>query len=466
MRALVWAIGPADLSVNGAVLEMNGAPRSAGNAVLAKYQEQPDVLRVPALDATIRYLRDVGQPPHQVILVVTDQPDGASGREQDTCALGTVVDKYLREQYDFQKPPRTWRLRCPGSSLDDVSREMTTWLGALDREYDAVYLVMNLAVAAIATALLLGALDMCPDRLGALDVLADGEVRPMDIVRKVRVGAHCRDIRTALLHGRFGAAHDLVPRDAEEIGLPGYAHRTLLAVLESADQRLRFDLDGARQSLAKARREAALPAHLYQQVTTLRRWLPENDDPAALLRELYYNADQQLRHAEYADFVLRLFNFQQAALRQTAEKGGVRFIRKGEYLDPAWLQTHPRFEEFAACWPSPGGGKGVRLDEGRATGPVLLCLAGHLHVERRIPRDILDAALCIQSVVDLRNRCFAAHDFGQVTWEDIATRLKGDRRDILDVMWVLYAGATGQDIGRDPFDGTAHLSEMLLKVTA
>lgn len=459
----MWAVGPDDLTLDGLpAAKHERTPRTFGTELLKRYEDIRAALQVPPLDEAIAYLRDVGEPAHQVVLVVTDQPEGSPGFEQDTFTFGPLIERYVGEHYRLERKVRIRRLRCGDTSIDEVGREVDAWLGAWRREYDSMSFLVNLAVPAVSTALLLGCLDSCPDKTTALDRSTPRHVRPMDVVRRVRISSRRRDVCTAIEHGRFGAALNLLG-DEEDVGVPGYIYRTLHAALESADQRLRFDLESARRTLAAARKESELPQDLYQEVVEIQGGLPLRDDSAGLLRELYHNAIEKLRHGEYADFILRLFNFQQAALRRAAEQRGVRFVRRGEYLDPSWLDAHPQFVAFAGSWKSPDGSTDLRLDGGRATGLLLLCLTSYLQSERSLTREILQAAEGILSVVELRNRCFAAHDFAQVSLQDITGRFGASTRDLVDAMWVLYAGASGQSVGPDPFTQTINLCQRLLQ---
>jgi hypothetical protein len=314
----------------------------------------------------------------------------------------------------------------------------------------------------MSTAMILCALQFCPDKVTPLYAPLGEDVRPTNVLQHTRAAQRRRDLCTAVEHGRFAAAVPLVPERAEQLGIADYAHRTLRAILASAEQRLRFDLVGARQSLVTARREAQLSDEVHSQIALLHNSLPANSDIAGLLAELYHNAGQKLRHHEYADFVLRLFNFQQAALRHAAERAGVTFYRNGEYLTPECLQAHPDFEQFVATCAAPDGSEQIELQGGRATGPLLLCLAAYLQKEGKLPTALQPVAQHLQQVAGLRNRCFATHDFRTVGRADLEAAFDGTNDDILEAMAMLYEGATGRTLGPDPFGVTERLARDLL----
>ena len=464
-RAFVCVANPSSLLLAGRTASESGEyARSFGRDILDRYEERKPDLSVPEMSQILKYLRDLDKLPDQLVVVVTDQPNDSETYQNDTVSIGEVAGRLMREQFDLQKKSSVPRLRSNPFSLDGLMNEISKLFHTWDKQYTDIYLISTGGTSALAIAMFLNALDVCPDKVKPIDVQKGGLVRPMNVVQRIRASQRRRDIALAVEHGRFAAAISLIPDDAEDLSIPNHIQQTLVAVLKSAEKRLRFDLLGARKCLASALEEPKLHDDLYEQIFKIQQYLPAVDNPMELLRELYHNAHYQLQHQEYADFVLRLFNFYQAALRQAAEGSGVSFERRGEYISSTWLKERPAFTEFVDNCPNPSGGIGLALDSGRATGPMLLCLIRYLVSERRLSANILKASLDIQNVVDLRNRCFAAHDFAQVGRGEIEAHFKGSEHDLLESMWILFAEATGRNFGPDPFSATRQLCSALLEV--
>ena len=99
----------------------------------------------------------------------------------------------------------------------------------------------------------------------------------------------------------------------------------LLSLVEYAAQRYAFDFRSAQETLFRALRDGEPPVRDF-----IRQRLRHDLDPllvggddrerlAALLRELYWNAEITYRHRRYADFLGRVYRFQEAVLRYLVE---------------------------------------------------------------------------------------------------------------------------------------------------
>src|SRR5947209_4745833 len=89
VRAIIWPIGPQDLTLDGMSARGHGCvPRAFGERLLAQFEDVQTRLQVPPLDQAIAYLRDIGEAPHQVVLVVTDHAPGSTSFDEDTCTFG------------------------------------------------------------------------------------------------------------------------------------------------------------------------------------------------------------------------------------------------------------------------------------------------------------------------------------------------------------------------------------------
>lgn len=459
---LICTVGNRDLEIDGqSAADRGQTMREMAADILGRYDELRDRLTAPMIERSVRYLRDVDEFPDQLVLVVTDRPEGTPYRENDTCSAGEVVARCLRERYGIAK---TFIKRLQGvpASVDAVMGEVSRWFPKWNSEFDRIFLVTTGGTPAMATAMLLCALECCPDKVTPLYVPLGGEPRPMDVIRRVLASNRRDDLAIAVAHERFGAALEIMPPTSDGLGVSPAAHRALQEVLAGADQRLRFDLAAAHHCLALARREAGLSEHAYQRLVELQHGLPEPGDAAGLLGELFHNAWQQCRHEEYADFALRLFNFQQAALRLASERAAVRFSGKGEFIASEWLEGERAFADACAAWIAPDGTTGLEIRGGRATGPILLCLVHYLAGTRQLSPAVYEAAARLQRVADLRNRSFAAHDFDPVRRADLEQRFGGSLDEMRDTMRELYCRATGKDLGADPFELTQELCRTLL----
>jgi hypothetical protein len=92
--------------------------------VLERYDELKDRLRAPMLERALQYLSDVGEVPDQLVLVVSDRPEGTPYRESDTCYAGQVLATLLRERYDIQKKTSIKRLSGVPAMIDPVMRDL------------------------------------------------------------------------------------------------------------------------------------------------------------------------------------------------------------------------------------------------------------------------------------------------------------------------------------------------------
>lgn len=349
MRALIGTVGSNDLQLDGQTAhQRQQTMREFGKYARDQYQELQGRITAPMLDRAMEYLRDVGELPDQLVLIVTDQPESRPRRDGDTAFAGEVIARRLGERFHVPKRPSIKRLGCVPALIDPVMDQFEVWFPQWAEQYEHIFLMTTGGTPAMSTAMVLVALESCPEKVTQLYAPLGEEVRPTNVLQRTRANQHRHELLTALDHGRFGSAVLALGERGEQLGIADYAHRVLKALVQSADARLRFDLDGARACLAVARREPRLDDELHNGVAALQRSLPQNDDIPGMLGELYHNAQQKLRHGEYADFVLRLFNFQQAALRYAAERAGVEFHRNGEYVREEWLLAHSDFSDHAA----------------------------------------------------------------------------------------------------------------------
>ncbi len=463
MRALICTIGQRDLTIGGRTAEdcgKRGKIREFGADLRRRYVEVSGEIAAPIIDRALEYLRDGDGLPDEVILVATDQPKESPHHAGDTCEVAEVIKRYVEERH---RPKKVWVkcLKDNPSNLDTVMITVAGWLRNWAKQYDRMELVLTGGTPGMTNGVLLSALEVCPERIAALYVAPDGGVRDLDVVRRVRAGQSERDFVLALQQHHFGSALLLFEQDSEAFELPPSVAKAIKALLRSAPERLSFRLPEARQSLAEAQRTTRLPDDLYPVLTSLLQGFPGEKDSAGLLHELFYNAGEKLRHEEYADFVLRLFNLHQAALRQAAERAGVMFQGDADCVADSWLEAEPGFTPFAHSWPYTRS-HGVTLDIKRGGRLVLLCLAAYLSEKGTVSPEVSRNGERLDPLAQLRNKCFAAHDFEPVDRSEVERRFAGSIEDVVEAMTALCRAATNREIAPNPFEQTVDLCQRLL----
>lgn len=464
MRALICTVGKRDLTLDGATAESRGQTmRAFCTEVQSSYAQVGERLAAPIIDRALEHLHAAGESPQAVMLVVSDQPKTAPAhfRDADTAITGEILKGYLRERFGVSQV-WLWPIRANPTDLDEVMAVVRRNLQEKTAAYTRLDLLVTGGTPQMTAGLLLAALEVCPGKITPLYIPDSGRVRALDVVRQMKIAQRRRDIWDALEARQFAAAKALLEVPAEEVGLSVRRLEALRAIVKSAVERQSFRVSSTREQLSAARRTPRLADELYDQIDKLMRDVPAENDEAALLSELYYNAHLKLCHEEHADFVLRLFNFHQAALRQAAERAGVDFERNGEFLASRWLKSEPGFRAFVQAWKNPSNDSTLDLGDGRATGPILLCLAEFLEREGQMPPGVYRAAQRLQPLASLRNKCFAAHAFKPVDQREIERTFGGSLDEVRKSMTTLYEGATGRSLPPDPFKATVRLGQTLL----
>lgn len=321
MSILVLAnIGNSDLSVDGSLLRR---PRSEGEAVW----QQRDAHRfaMPIIEPCIAEVLKNHQRIDRVVLFYTDQPEtsetmkpdrhGVPLRDKDTIWCARIIDHLLRERFGERigQVERQVIARIDGGSINpsmyDEAFDAYAGLVArlLDPQVETCYVLMTGGIPACNSALQLQAISGFGERCRVLYQPEGGS--PYDL----RVGDQI------LKTFRRATAIEALERLDFATALPivrQLGNDALIALVEYAHYRECFDFERAREALNRGVRQASGDLRTF--LTGLQRDLDHlisQPDMSALLRELVANATITLRNGRYADFLGRIFRFQEAALR-------------------------------------------------------------------------------------------------------------------------------------------------------
>jgi len=288
--------------------------------MLNRYEEIATCLTFPIIEPCLRYVES--QHPegiNHLVLYGTDQPDSIY-RANDTLHFAALAARRLPELLGDALKSADWQpIQDINPALYDEAFEKFDHLLAslVDIEVDVCYVAIVGGIPACNTALLLQGVRYFGDRLRVVYQPQGGE--PQELRAGQQVTSALREA-AAMEHLQRMDFANALPR----LKLLGVAPG-LTGLVDYAAQRFAFDFRSAQTVLLQTLREGdrVVRQFIQEQLRhSLDPLLKEEIGPQrlkALLRELYWNAVITYRHRRYADFLGRIYRFQEAVLRYLVE---------------------------------------------------------------------------------------------------------------------------------------------------
>jgi hypothetical protein len=296
--------------------------RPRGKEILERYAEYAADILLPILQPALAYIHS--QQPgarFRLILFGTDQPPGKAQQEQtDTLYFAEIAARKVPESFgEVFGRPEVQLVDGINPALHDEAYERygQLLLPLRSPEVAACYVAPAGGIPACNMALLLQGVRYFGERLQVVYVPQEAEPQGLRIGRQI-MGAFKQAAAAEHLQ-RLDFANALPYLQALEIQ-PG-----LLGLVAYAAQRFAFDFDSARATLEQALRDGDAPLRAFIGENLRHRldwWLQPGDSPerlTGLLNELYWNAAITYQHHRYADFLGRVYRFQEAVLRYLVE---------------------------------------------------------------------------------------------------------------------------------------------------
>ncbi len=441
MSVLIFCnVGARDVMREGQPLS---PAREMGARLLQDFPASAPSLSFPIIEPCLRYI--AGRHPGvdlRLVLFGTDQPD-PQHRPTDTLHFAELIARALPQRMPgLQAHHRLIQGINPAlydEAFERMGELLAEWPPTPDTE--AIYVILAGGTPACNTALLLHGVRRYGEHLRVVYLPIGGEPHELragqQVVHAFREAAAVERLEEQDFAGAL-------PQLAQLGADPG-----LLGLVEYAARRLAFDFRAAQEALERALREGAPPVRDF-----IRRRLRHDLDPllggddrsrlTALLRELYWNAVITYRHHRYADYLGRVYRFQEAVLRYLVET----IFGLPTDLSPAVRETNR-----------------ARWEEGIRANPALLAFLEAQEVEgepldwRTVSRHTCKALLRyatdpergkdargnpvlppgkrekyaallkqvngLDPLVDLRHRTIIGHDFEGVSRETVEERYSG-----------------------------------------
>lgn len=404
-------------------------PRGEGQRLLAEYETCAADLAFPIVEPLLRYLLDRHpQDTLDLYLFGTDQPDPRF-QPTDTLYFARLMARRLPEVLGRRVQAQAVSVQGINPSYYDLAIEAYGRLLAeiVAADVAVCYVALAGGVPACNTALLLQGVRRYGERLQVIYSPQGGE--PVPIRAGEQIGHAFREAAAVESLRRWDFANALPLLRSLDVGA-GLAHLAAYAA-----RRLDFDFEAARRALENALQQGDHPTRTFIQdrlrhdLDILLQAGESQGRLLALLRELSWNAAMCWQQRRYADFLARVYRFQEAVLRYLVEKC---FGLPTDLSPAARERTQRRWEEGIRAIPGLVAYmeslalNGEKLDwrhNNRTTHKALLAFAlrpeaAILPASRRgFYAALVERVNALDRLVELRHRTVVGHDFQGVSEE-------------------------------------------------
>ncbi|WP_298814731.1 hypothetical protein [Chloroflexus sp.] len=458
MNILIMAnIGNSDLLIDGKRVQR---PRPEGETVMQQLAQHQ--IEFPILEPCLNYIRQ--QNPNAIARLIcfyTDQPEtpdttrsdrfGVSLRDKDTIWFARIAGQILPARFPgWLREAQAVRIESShgadlNPSIYDEAFEAYDHLLAryYDREAHLCFILTAGGIPACNFALQLRAIIAYGERCRFIYPPESGRIGELRIGEQIQATIQRANAMAALEQYNFPSA--LASARAARVS------NWIVNMLEYAVYREAFDFRRALQAIEQAERQASgsvrqLCAELHHNL----RQLSERNDPAALLREVFYSAEIACRNGRYAGMLGRIFRFQEGALRLIVERylgvptdmsRAVKESNLARYLEQ--IDSHPALRDYLEQQTIDN--KPLRYRDG-PNRPVMQAMIRFVieggaradgqpfanKKDRNRLQTVNHLLGQLDTLADLRNQSVIAHGYAGVSREEIDAIYKGGPEKIIE----------------------------------
>lgn len=449
--------------------------RRLGEEYRDNLSDYADVLELPLLAPTLEWLksengRDLSTA--FVVLFASNQPEQYTQREEwlkDTLPFAQAICKLIALRYGV--PKRNIRVLEIEGSPADYANMLTYYLRNLPEIHayttadTNVYLEVSGGTPAMSSMLIVAGVEVFGEKVHTLYIERNSRVpNSIGVAQQLFARKTRETLRNQIDLYAYTAALHTVRTSGHLVTTDGRERELLANLLRYADRRLAFDFGRARAALRDA-----LPLTSGNTQAKISFWQRELDTRSAQanISELIYSAAIKLHLGDYADFVQRIFRFQEAGFRYLAEQMGLRYTKDdGMFVESAWFSSLPALGKYLDIYADRITGRVTPIDLRRplnrySLGAIVDYFIAHdptWHAHQT-PADHLHT---FSAVAELRNKGLAGHGFNGIGLDDLREKYGAPPNEMLDALNQIHLELFGAPPGDDPYQAVnALLAEII-----
>lgn len=428
---------------------------------LARYA---DALELPLLSPTLEWLSNENA--HELstastVLFASNQPEQYTQLDEwlkDTLPFAQAIRELIALRYGIRK--RNIRVLEIEGNPADYANMLTCYLRSLPEIHahmtadTHVYLEVSGGTPAMSSMLIVAGVEVFGERVHTLYIERNSRApNSIGVAQQLFARKTRETLRNQIdLYAYTAALHTL--RTSGHLVTSDDRERDLLAnLLQYADRRLAFDFARARLALRDA-----LPLTTGNKQAQISFWRRELDTRSAQanISELIHSAAIKLLLGDYADFVQRIFRFQEAGFRHLAEQMGLRYTKDdGMYADSNWLNSLPALGKSLDLYTDRLSGRVTTVDLGRPLNRYSLGAIVDYFIENDAAweayRTAVDHLHTFSAVAELRNKGLAGHGFNGIGLDDLQEKYGAPAGEMLDALRQIFYEMFGTSPGEDPY---------------
>ncbi|MED5073848.1 hypothetical protein P9857_07595 [Anoxybacillus geothermalis] len=404
--------------------------RDVTNHLLNNYEKYKELIDIPIIRNTLKNL-DRSEKIHEIHLFATNQ---ATNHFSDTIYAAQIIKRILKETKDDKT---IW-----GQVLNELSKKIVIHevndipndydlMNHLYRkelqfieensEYEKVYISVTGGTQAMNTMLLLNGMKYAKAK-GQLVYLNENHTVP-DVLKLssiILLENHVSTITQNISSYEYHEAIQYLQNHENTFSNQAEIYKNLVDLLKYAHYRKSFNFKHAYPCLNEPRkkmiRERQILNRLQQEALD---FVDENPDAkvAEYMSELYWNMYILYQKGNFVDVCMRLFRFQEEALRFIAvQMLNVKIDSKGKKIDEQWLNDHQDIVTSLK-----------EIDLNRVVTRYMLERIIQYYIQhegKNELEEVFNKILLINELAELRNGSFGAHGFKGISEEDIFEKMK------------------------------------------
>lgn len=466
----VTNIGSRDIEIQGIILLESGQKekrfKDITKDIFDNFDEYYEKINLPILDKVLKEIFSEQEKIDNIILIATDQEDNIHNHT-DTIYAAEIIKKYLQKKYpqkfvnneNFQKIPqgnKKFEIKLiktnphdPDTMLHFYKEDLFNKKLQHLKQDASAYVSITSGIAAMNMGLTFSSIEFFEGNCNLIHASTSSNfAQLLNLPEKITTSIKIKELKILIKNYQYFSSALLL----DEIKISQEKKNLLKSLIKYAGNRYCFNFKKGITDLKNPIKNS-----IGEEKKILSNFQNELHDPSRefYLKELIYNSEIKLRNAEYADFVGRIFNFNENIGKLIVSRLGVKIQKNGAI--ESYLYKNPDLCTYLTNKFVEKNGFDLKRALNKDSCYEIIEFFNKNHEYD----DITSNMKKIIKLSNLRNESIIAHSFKGISKEKLRDTFGDDPEKIRECLKSLYYFAINEEIKeQNPFD---KINELILE---